>query len=302
MATRYCPSCGGEFVGTLDVCPDCEEPLVDEPPASAPSEDPPVGEVAYDLADWSIEGRKLVDQLLAGQLGNAGEPGSIPHAWEGSTLVVPAMFEGRVDVLIDQAAASVDGVDLGEEQVAYDLDDLTDAQYSALYEALEELAVPFALDEEGALVVGSGDQAKVEEALDRVEAAAATIGGYANASHLLDGASGEDDESADDVGEVQFGDEEIDGDVLLGNLGEVFVAADRLTHHPTDAGAVLSYADGMAVLRRSTVPFGYEASTWARILVTAGALLDALESEDVVPDERIVELARAVADLLRPLV
>ena len=141
MATLYCPSCGGEFVDSVDTCPDCEVALVDTAPDV--DETDATGEVAYDLADWSIEGRKLVDQLLVGttlpDALQADDAPGIPHAWEGATLVVPAVFEERVDALVDEAAAMVDGVDLGEDQVVYDLDALTDAQYSALYDELGAL-------------------------------------------------------------------------------------------------------------------------------------------------------------------
>lgn len=309
MATLYCPSCGGEFVDSVDTCPDCEVALVDTAPDV--DETDATGEVAYDLADWSIEGRKLVDQLLVGTtlpgtLQADGAPG-IPHAWEGATLVVPAVFEERVGALVDEAAAMVDGVDLGEDQVVYDLDALTGAQYSALYDELERLAITFALDEDGALVIGADDQEAVDAALDRIEASARTIGGYTNASHLLDGdggddGDGDDGEASDDAAEVAFGDEDIDGDILLANLGDVFVGADRLVHHPTDASAVLQFADGVAVLRRAALPFGYEPATWARILTTAGSLLELLESDEAVADEDISAAAHAVAELLRPLV
>ena len=38
VATRFCPSCGDEFLASVDECPDCEVALVDERPTQLAAE------------------------------------------------------------------------------------------------------------------------------------------------------------------------------------------------------------------------------------------------------------------------
>src|SRR5437763_1194713 len=92
VATKFCPNCGDEFVDTVETCPDCEIPLVDEPPEVVDASR--TGQVTYELHDWAVESRVMLESLLTGQ--------EVPHAWEGTDLIVPAALESRVDGLVDQ--------------------------------------------------------------------------------------------------------------------------------------------------------------------------------------------------------
>jgi hypothetical protein len=126
VATKFCMSCGGEFIASVDECPDCEVPLVDEVPADhlAPTTDPegrPEGQIEYELHTWALESRVMLEQLL--------EADGIPHAWEGADLVIPASFEGRVDTMLAQVeVTTLPALDPDEPKVAYDIDDWTDEQ------------------------------------------------------------------------------------------------------------------------------------------------------------------------------
>jgi hypothetical protein len=48
----------------------------------------------FELDEWSVEDRGLLDRLLTGE--------GIAHVWQGSTVIVPQVDEHRVDDLIDQ--------------------------------------------------------------------------------------------------------------------------------------------------------------------------------------------------------
>jgi hypothetical protein len=63
MATKFCTNCGGEYVQTVEECPDCELPLVDELPTDGLSPEPAAaeGQVEYELADWAGESRNLLE-------------------------------------------------------------------------------------------------------------------------------------------------------------------------------------------------------------------------------------------------
>jgi hypothetical protein len=51
----------------------------------------------FELDEWSVEDRELLDRLLTGE--------GIAHTWQGSTVVVPRAEEHRADDLIDQVEA-----------------------------------------------------------------------------------------------------------------------------------------------------------------------------------------------------
>jgi hypothetical protein len=48
----------------------------------------------FELDEWSVEDRELLDRLLTGE--------GVAHTWQGSTVVVPRAEEHRADDLIDQ--------------------------------------------------------------------------------------------------------------------------------------------------------------------------------------------------------
>jgi len=55
----------------------------------------------FELDEWSVEDRQLLDRLLTGE--------GVAHVWQGSTVVVPQADEHRVDELIDQVEAEAGG-------------------------------------------------------------------------------------------------------------------------------------------------------------------------------------------------
>ena len=161
MATRWCLICGGEYIGTVDECPDCGLPLVDERPDQDLS-DVGTGQVAYDLAAWSAESRVMLEQLLEGE--------GCRHAWEGTTLVVPDVFEARVDNLVEQVeVTTLPTLDPEGERVAYDVSDWTDSMVSQLAQMLDQSGVPYEFDADGDIVTQADHEERVESLMDAIE-------------------------------------------------------------------------------------------------------------------------------------
>jgi hypothetical protein len=85
-------------------------------------------------------------------------------------------------------------------------------------------------------------------------------------------------------------------------MGELFIAADRLTHHPGDADARQAFATAAEEAASHAPPYGVEAGWWKGIderCAALGAQLDAGESDE---HEGAVEAATQLRDALRPYV
>lgn len=91
--TRYCPSCGAEYLDTVQSCSDCFVPLTDAaPPTTPPEEDHEI--LVYELNTWEPDQRDQLEVVLSEQ--------GIPYQWEDTDLLVPAADEERVDSLLDE--------------------------------------------------------------------------------------------------------------------------------------------------------------------------------------------------------
>jgi hypothetical protein len=298
--------CGSEYLATVEQCPDCELPLVDQPPDGPPLDASADGEVAYDLAEWAVESRVMIEQLVEGE--------GVPHAWEGTTLVIPGAFEARVDALIEQVeVTTLPTLDPDAPKVAYNLDDWTDEQHGALQAAFAQAGIAFEYDADGDLVVLEDDQDRVEALIDAIDTAGPAA---------IEPAFGADDEWADDEwadDEGASADESIDAAEVLSDL---FVAADKLMHNATDHDGVLGLVAAAASAEEMRVPYGFSPAVWRDIVGQAVHLKGLLEgdpdavaaaiaegeaesdgdADDDVDDAVIESRARTLRDTLRPYV
>lgn len=290
MATRFCMSCGGEFIASVERCPDCDVELVDERPDGHLAPDQAAeGQVGYELHEWAVESRVMVQQLLTAE--------GVPHAWQGTELLVPAAFEALVDTVLEQVeVTTLPTLDPELPKLAYDVEDWSDEQQTDLMAALEAAAVPYEFDEDGALVVHEEDEARVEVILDGIEFPDAL-----DADAEWDGGDGPGDAGDDDDGDGDAVGS--DGDVPEGAelLSDLFVAADRLSHKATDAEGVLALVDAAELAPRVALPYGFTRPVWQGLVAQAVALRGLLESSDA-SDDDIEEAARDLRDTLRPLV
>lgn len=149
--SRYCPTCGAEYVDTAVECSDCLVPLQDAAPgAAAASEDHDI--LVYELNAWDEQMRSE----LAGVLTEAG----VPFQWEDTDLLVPAADESKVDELLDKVEFpdAIEAV-VGEGDDA-DVDD------EAVYQVMSDL---FVISDR----MSGSKEVDLAEAGDFIEAAAA---------------------------------------------------------------------------------------------------------------------------------
>ena len=294
-STKWCLQCGGEFLASVERCPDCELELVDErPEPTLPADESAGGEVLYDLAEWAGESRVMPEQLLEGE--------SVPHAWQGATLHVPVAFEARADNLVDHVeVATLPTLDPDADQVAYDLSDWSDDLQTHLVQILVTDGIPHEFDVDGDLVVLAEDEERVERLIVAVE--------FPDALPIDDGAEdGADADEADDDGEDDDGEdddgEDDDGGVDAQQvLSDLFVAADRLMHDARDHEGVLSLVDAADRAEAIRLPYGFDPAVWKDLVEQAVGLRAVFEgTADDESDEAIEHQARDLRSALRPLV
>ena len=226
------------------------------------------GYVVYELNEWSRESREMVQQLL--------EAEDVAFVWESTNLVIPAPFEGRADEVIEQVEATASPpLDPDAEKVLYDLGEWTDEEVARLVDALADADIGYDFDVEGNLVVVADDEQRVEDLFDTLEAA--------------------DDEEDDDD------DDAVEKRPASDVLSDLFVAADRLSHHARDHEGVLGFVKAADDLDNLRLPFGFETQVWAKIVEDTDRLRAALEGDEIGDDE-IEEQAEEYRKLLRQYV
>jgi hypothetical protein len=121
MAVVTCTGCGGQYLDTARVCPDCNRPLGGGPLEEGDDQ------VGYDLDDWSPDQKGELIEALAS--------GGIAHRWEESELIVHERDADVVEQLIDD----IDHPDALDAE-ADPGDDLAATLLSTLYVAADVLA------------------------------------------------------------------------------------------------------------------------------------------------------------------
>ena len=295
MATKFCMQCAGEFIDTVDRCPDCDLDLVDERPSDhldgAGGRTDAEGQVQYELHEWAVESRVMLEQLL--------ESAGVRHAWSGTDLIIGAADEVRVDGLVDQVeVTTLPTLDPDLPKLAYDIDDWSDEQQTLLMHALDEVAIGYEFDLDGALVVLEENEERVEVILDRIE--------FPDALPIDDPVDGtldvdedETDADADDDGGGRL--DSVDGLEAAEVMSDLFVASDRLQRNARDAEGVLTLVARADVARRLRLPYGFSTAVWSDIVGQATTVKDLLEGDDA-DDETIEEHAKVLRDTLRQYV
>jgi hypothetical protein len=249
-------------------------------------DDPDATRVYYDLSAWSIDQQ--------GELAAEMAEAEIPHAWDGTELVVPEEFEQAADVLIgdveirlgiesDQELAG--GVDEASplERIAlepdvptteFGLDEWSAGDRSLVDRALVGASIPFRW--EGAtLLVATTDEDVVDAILDSVEAG-----------------------ETDDLVELA---EETD-QLPFETLTTFFLAGERLRRNPFDADGLEQLIAATSVADLTQPPYGVEQRLWERTCALAEQLADVLADEVDVDADAAMAVAEQLHDLLRPYV
>ena len=280
-----------------------------------------VGEwLAYELHEWSLESRVMLQQLLTVD--------KVVHSWQGTTLMVHESLEAQVDSLVDEVeeterAKEAISRPIGPEDslTAFELSEWPEALRAELAERLMQARVPYILDTEGD--VDEGDVAEdhvdegdvAEDHVDESDAAEHDAGDGADAvdqdterAEVCDLLVREADEERvelviDDLlareEEAQF--EELDGLEVNGLLSDLFVACDRLRRDPGDLDGVRGVVANGRRISGVRTPYGFAATSWRALRNSVGELLDLVEGEDTDQDD-LRELAHRMSDTLRTLV
>jgi hypothetical protein len=270
VSSRICPACGGQYLAWVTRCADCGVALLDAGPSVLDLPDDE--QLVYELGEWTPARRTLLESLLGAD--------GIGHAWEAADLVVHVDDESRVDALVEAieqggvaGAATAEQAGLDGDQLVYELDGWSVDDRHKLGESLIEAGVPFVWDASDALVVSAEDEDAVEKILDAIE--------YPDALEAVTDDEGAADDAAQDA------------------LSELFLAADRLMHDPSDEDGTDGLLKAAELATEVGVPYGLAPATWKAVVDHANDLRERLTAAD---DEGVVESATALRSLLRPYV
>jgi hypothetical protein len=224
-----------------------------------PLDDEHPDEVRIDLTSWSESARGALDERM--HLLQA------PHGWDDATLVIEDRNEAWIRRIIEQVgddrAIALEG---DQEQIAYDLSGWDELSRAELRNRLQDDMIPYGIDGDE-LVVQEIDELRVDEAIDSVlepDAAPATGG-----------------EARTEV------------------MGELFVAADRLIHDPSDPEGRRAIEAGAEEAGSHAPPYGMDRAWWKGLgdQLRAFSSLLAVSAHDT--DQAVVAAATALRDELR---
>ena len=259
--------------------------------------------LAYELHEWSLESRVMLQQLLTVD--------KVVHSWQGTTLMVHESLEEKVDSLVDEVdeterAKEATSRPIGPEDslTAFELAEWSEALRAELVERLVQARVPHILDTEGDAAEGDAAEGDAAEG-DAAEGDADQETEPGEVCDLLVREADEDrvelviDDLLAREEEAQF--EELDGLEVNELLSRLFVACDRLRKDPGDLDGVRGVVTNARRIAGVRTPFGFSAPSWRNLRNTVGELLDLVESEDA-DREDLRELAHRMSDTLRTLV
>jgi hypothetical protein len=240
-------------------------------------------EVRFDLSDWPPPVREQLRERLDLFM-------VVSHWADDTTLVVTDPLDlVYLDRVLGQVREQAQRGDTGApaaddaaeepaiEEIGYDLDGWDEVNRSVLFAALEAEGIAFriALPEDGPdgdvaeeLIVAEADEVRVDE--------------------IIDGIVEPEDDDDRPAAPPEL-------------LGELFVAADRLSHDPDDSGAQRALRGGAEAARDGAPPFGVERAWWRTVAEQANELVLRLGAHGVEHDE-VAERAAALRDVLRPFV
>lgn len=255
--------------------------------------------LAYELHEWSLESRVMLQQLLVVD--------KVVHSWQGTTLMVHESLEETVDSLVDEVeeterAKEATTRPIGPEDslTAFELTEWPEALREELMERLVQASVPHILDTEGDT---DGDAAH-----DDPEGGVDAADPDAERGRVCDLLVREADEERVEVviddllareEEADF--EEMGGLEVNSLLSDLFMACDRLRRDPRDFDGIRGVMTHSQRIARVRTPFGFSAPSWRNLRNAAGELLAMLEGEDT-QEEDLRELAHRMSDTLRMLI
>ena len=264
----WCFQCGNEYFPDVSECIECGvSTTIQKPPDVTVMGKEGEENLAYDFHEWRGEARSLMESLL--------NSAKILHTWQGATLVTRVDDEASVDNLINEVdLAFRPSLDFTDELIEYSLEEMTDAEVSTLTRLLEEKEIAFQISEEGDLLVGSRDEAKVEDIFDNLS---------------LPQTFGQGVEDAD----VPY---------IMSELIQLCNKLENTT--PLTSTDLTEGKKALEVIPKLSLPFGFKASDWEKIVTRANAMANLflyISVEDEITAELIsmaVNLKEALPELL----
>lgn len=244
--------------------------------------DPDATQVHYDLGAWDFDQQAELAAAMA--------DAEIPHAWDGSELIVPEDLEDATDELIARVEAEL-GIESeplphsgdrpapieladGVATTEYDLADWSASEIDTVGLALTDARIPFRWDGP-VLLVPTDDEGVVEALLDEVES-----GEYVDVSSTRPPTAADEESAA--------------------VLTTFFLAAERLQKDPMDADGIEHLRRAIDVADAEVAPFGVAPKLWERTIDLADEIVDALVEEGGPDHGEAMDAAAKLHELLRP--
>jgi len=251
--------------------------------------------LAYELHEWSLESRVMLQQLLVVD--------KVVHSWQGTTLMVHESLETAVDNLVDEVQetekakeATHQPIGPEDELTAFDLSEWPEELRSELVDLLVQSRVSHIFDTEGDTEATHSSLEAAQEPIEDAEEPFETV-----EDHITD--PGEFENDPDDAGdtvcdllvreadeervelliddllareeEAQF--EELEGLEVNELLSTLFVACDRLRRDPADVDGLQSVRAAAQRIAGVRTPFGFSSSNWKNLRNSVAELLVLVE-------------------------
>jgi hypothetical protein len=162
-----------------------------------------------------------------------------------------------------------------EDEAEYDLAEWEPGERGAATATLIEADIPYRWEADLVLVVPAVAEEEVDALLDELA-------------------------EVEELEEVDEDDGADGGEEAQSAMADLFVAADRLQHDPTDPAVVVEVLDAANVVGNSLPPYGIARPVWRRIQELSATVVTDLE--EAVDEETVAADARTLREYLRDLV
>lgn len=175
-----------------------------------------------------------------------------------------------------------------DAEIGYELTDWPVSDRGQASAALAAYDIPYRWEAGLVLVVPAAREDEVDRLLD----------GISRPAESAD--DGEAEGAGATAGDADEDEEEDGGEEAQAAMANLFVAADRLQHHPFDTAAGTDLRAAAAVVDGSPPPYGIERTAWKAIREMSEAVLAGLDTS--AEDDEVAGAARTLREYLRDYV
>ena len=186
-----------------------------------------------------------------------------------------------------------------DDEVDYSLSGWLVADRATATAALAEVDIPYRWEPELVLVVPSVAEEEVDQIFEDLGSGEELAEGDVAVADD-DEAAGDDEDGEDEDGAEGAEDDEDGGEEAQAAMADLFVAADRLQHDPSDLLLADRAFELSAVIAACAPPYGIARPVWRRIQTLASRVATGVE--EGADEEALAADSRALRDFLRDLV